>query len=143
MYGGSLSKDDERARRRPRLPPNYSGSPASIQRLRSSTFSLGHGPSHGMDPALIRSKIGPELTDTSSNDHRSKATRIASRSDSRNSGLIWAGKVGAESLMSLPFAFEDRSERLLELASTKGAGWAARTDVTPGSVRGRLRPEHA
>jgi len=39
-----------------RMVPNYSGFPASIQCLRSSTLSPGQGPSHGMDPALIRSK---------------------------------------------------------------------------------------
>src|SRR5258707_7237341 len=99
---------------------HYSGFPTSIQRLRSSTLSLGQGPSHGMDPALTASKMGLEWTETSSNDHRSKATRIASRSDSRNSGLMSAVKVGAESLMSLPLAFDDRSARLCSSLCRRG-----------------------
>src|SRR4051812_43281136 len=30
----------------------HTGVPSSIQRLNRSTLSLGHGPSHGIDPAL-------------------------------------------------------------------------------------------
>jgi integrase len=34
---------------------NYSRAPASIQRLKSATWSLGHGASHGMEPSTRRS----------------------------------------------------------------------------------------
>src|SRR6266404_6161880 len=115
----------------------YSGLPTSIQRLRSSTLSLGQGPSHGMDPALRASKMGPEWTDTSSNDHRSKTTRIESRSDSRNSGLMSAVKVGAESLMSLPFSHSMIVQRVFARGCVVEDCWLdALTDAVRGARAG-------
>src|SRR3954454_22926799 len=73
----------------------FSAVPLSIHRLSRSTFSLDHGVSQGIAPALSAARMLAALAVTSSNDQRSKTPSIAARSDSRNSGLMSFSKLGA------------------------------------------------
>src|SRR3954451_4068676 len=51
--------------------------------------------SHGIEPARTAPRMASAFALTSSNEQRSNAAIIASRSDSRNSGLISLSNVGA------------------------------------------------
>src|SRR6478736_3706033 len=73
----------------------YAGLPASIHARRRSTCSFGHPPSHGMLPSATVPRIASAWLLTSSYDHRSKAHSIASRSPSRNIGLMSASKLSS------------------------------------------------
>src|SRR3954447_23289556 len=81
----------------------FSGVPLSIQRLSRSTFSLDHGVSQAIDPALSAARMLAALAVTSSNDQRSKTPSIAARSGSRNSGLMSFSKLGAAADMVFSF----------------------------------------
>src|SRR5207244_10544611 len=100
--------------------------PVAIQRPKSSTFSGGQPPSHGIVPSWRRPRIASAFDRTWSTSHRSKAKVIAARSDRRKSGLMSRAKLTGRSAAGM--VMERTLDEALDEAE-RGLG-----DLAPAAV---------